>query len=82
MKDILKQYPYDFFVFGSRVTGKHHQLSDLDLCFKDHVPGDAFSQMATAFEESDLPFKVDLIDYNQCSIEFQKRIDEVAEVFQ
>lgn len=73
--DILCRYPYTFYVFGSRATGKHRRLSDLDLCYKDPIPFRVISQIAAAFEESDLPFTVDLVDWNTCSDEFRERIE-------
>lgn len=33
-------------------------------------------KLAFAFEESDLPFKVDIVDYNMVADEFKKRIDQ------
>jgi predicted nucleotidyltransferase len=38
IKNILDNYPYDFYVFGSRVKGTHRKLSDLDLCIKTSIP--------------------------------------------
>jgi len=36
--------------------------------------------LATAFTESDLPIKVDLLDWNSTNPEFQRRIAEEHEV--
>jgi predicted nucleotidyltransferase len=74
VKAILSQYPYTFYVFGSRSKGNPKPLSDLDLCFFDHIPSSIVSIIEEEFEESDLPYKVDLIDWNTCSEEFQQLI--------
>lgn len=64
--------------FGSRVTGKHKSHSDLDLC----IMGDkalTISQMAELkedFSESNLPFRVDIVDWASLSSDFQKIIQK------
>lgn len=71
---ILKKYPYDFYVFGSRVTGKAKKLSDLDLCYFASIPLKELLKLEDDFEESDLPYKVDLVDLNKCGKEFMALI--------
>ena len=66
-------------VFGSRIKGTHKKYSDLDLAFKltDNAKL-GFSRIAKikeAFEESNIPIKVDVIDYNAASAEFRRIID-------
>jgi len=64
-------------VFGSRVTGKARKYSDVDLLIdlsEKPVPMAILAQLATDFEESDLPFKVDIVDWNTISDEFRKYI--------
>ena len=74
VQEILKKYPYDFYVFGSRVKGTERKLSDLDICFKEAIPWNVRSHIDEDFEESDLPFKVDVVDWNMCDEEFRKKI--------
>ena len=71
---ILKKYPYTFYAFGSRVTGRARPLSDLDLCFMEEMPLSVQAQLEGEFEESDLPYKVDIVDYHRCSEDFKKII--------
>lgn len=72
---ILKKYPYQFFVFGSRVKGTHRQFSDLDLAYKG-VPESIIAQIEGEFEESDLPITVDLVNLDRCSPDFLKHIQD------
>ncbi len=74
VQDILKKYPYTFYAYGSRVKGNPKRFSDLDLCFMDYIPGNIQGYIDEDFEESDLPFKVDVIDWNLMSPEFQNLI--------
>lgn len=80
VKDILSKYPYTFYVFGSRLTGKVKPLSDLDLCFFDHIEPREFLKIKEEFEESNLPYKVDLVDGQRCSAEFREIITQNMEI--
>ena len=61
IQQILTKYPYRFFAYGSRVKGKAEKYSDLDLCYQEEIPLNILSHISEDFEESDLPFKVDLV---------------------
>ena len=64
------------FVFGSRATGKAKRRSDLDLAIGGDQPLTMHQQgqLADAFDESDLPIEVDVVDINEVSETFRKRI--------
>ena len=64
------------FVFGSRAQGGARRYSDLDLALQWHRPlGIALlGAMAEALSESDLPFKVDLLDLATVDPSFRARI--------
>ena len=74
IKTILKRYPYTFFAFGSRVHGTQKPFSDLDICVQEDLPDLTKSYLQMDFEESNLPFKVDLVEWNKISKNFQKLI--------
>lgn len=71
---ILKKYPFTFYAFGSRAKGKPKKFSDLDLCFIENIPGNVLSHIDEDFEESDLPYKVDVINWNSCDESFKNLI--------
>jgi predicted nucleotidyltransferase len=62
--------------FGSRVDGTPKDYSDLDLALAGPAKLDAavMESLREAFEESDLPFRVDILDWHAISEEFQKVI--------
>ena len=68
IQGVLKQHlpsNCQVFAYGSRVKGTSKKFSDLDLVFKSATPV-SFSLIAkihTKFEQSNLPFRVSLIDY-------------------
>jgi len=74
IQSILAPYPYTFYVFGSRATGKARPLSDLDICYLDSIPPRTIQKIEAAFEDSDLPYTVDLVDWNACDTTFKKNI--------
>lgn len=70
-------FPKDCIVklFGSRVKGNFRQNSDLDVCIINDVPRSRISEINEKFEESDLPFTVDVVLYQDCTEDFKKIID-------
>jgi predicted nucleotidyltransferase len=52
-------------VFGSRASGSCKPYSDLDLAIGGHqrLPAALVAELDEAFVESDLPFKVDVVDW-------------------
>lgn len=74
VKSILGKYPYKFYAFGSRVKGNPRRFSDLDICFFENIPWNVQAHIEEDFDESDLPYKIDLIDWNACDENFQTLI--------
>jgi len=74
ISEILSKFPYKLYAFGSRTKGTYRKLSDLDLCYVDTIPLRDLIKLEEELEDSDLPFKVEIIDYNHCSESFQNKI--------
>lgn len=64
-------------VFGSRAkwTAKPHSDLDLALKGKEPLPRSVLGDLAEAFSESDLPFRVDVVDWHAVTPSFQAVID-------
>jgi predicted nucleotidyltransferase len=64
------------FVFGSRAHGDARRYSDLDLAIEwDRPLGlDLLGRIAEALSESDLPYKVDIVDLATTDPAFRVRI--------
>ncbi len=79
VREILERYVPDrpIFVFGSRVTGRAERRSDLDLAIggSEPLPRRVRGTLADAFDESDLPIQVDVVDLTAVSETFRKRIE-------
>ena len=66
VRSILDRFVPDaeIIVFGSRIHGTAKPWSDLDLAIKPKSARDwkLLAEIKEAFQESDLPFRVDLLD--------------------
>ena len=62
------------FLFGSWAVGDNRKFSDIDIGIesKKKLPLHLISRLKDAFEISDLPYMVDVIDFNQTEPEFVK----------
>ncbi len=72
--NILKKYSYSFYAFGSRTKGTAKPLSDLDLCILEDIPSNIISHLEEDFEESNLPFKVDIVQWKYTTDIFKELI--------
>jgi predicted nucleotidyltransferase len=85
VRDILrKHFPgARVWVFGSRCRDVHKPYSDLDLAILGEdgssLPADALNRAHEAFMASDLPYRVDLLDYNAASPAFRENVDNLHE---
>ena len=69
--------------YGSRVQGKAHPSSDLDLVvFTQPEQRESIFELKDAFEESDLPFRVDLFVWNEIPEHFHSNIKETHIILQ
>ncbi len=68
-------------VMGSRVSGRARPFSDLDLVIMGDEPLDlrSLSQLRDAFDESSLPFAVDIVEWASASDMFRRIIDEQSQ---
>ncbi len=70
--------------FGSRVTGKARQFSDLDLALvgKGEIGWQRVEALKDAFSESDIPITVDVLDWHAISEDFRRHIAQKYEILQ
>ena len=71
--------------YGSRVHGENlKKFSDVDLAVMGEEPIDGMvcAKLEDAFEESDLPYKVDVLDWSKTNESFRKKILAHFEVIQ
>lgn len=78
VQQILQQFipDYPVWAFGSRVKGCAKPYSDLDLAIisDQPLPLALHADLTNAFDESDLPWKVDIVDWASTSEKFREII--------
>jgi predicted nucleotidyltransferase len=74
LKEILQDYNYKFYVYGSRSRGSPRTYSDIDLFCYEKISDDDFVTIKNKLEESDLTITVDLLDSSLCDEEFIEKI--------
>jgi len=87
VKDLLCAHipELEVWAFGSRVHGRGiKKFSDIDLAVIGEAPIEAalLAELKEAFDASDLPFRVDVVDYASASHAFQDIIQREHEVVQ
>ena len=70
--DEIKEYAV--FVFGSRADGTAHQRSDIDIGIlgKQALPAFIKLDIEEQLEESNIPLRVDFVDFNKVDQAFKK----------
>lgn len=65
-------------LFGSRVRGTARKYSDIDLVIvgASAVPEQTLTELRDAFASSDLPYRVDVLDWQAITPEFRRVIEE------
>ena len=76
----------EVWAYGSRVTGEGHAASDLDLVLRNpknlQQETGALSGLKEAFTESDLPIRVDIMDWARIPASFHREIEQTHVVVQ
>lgn len=77
---VLRRFVPDakVWAFGSRVRGESRPYSDLDLAIEGNQPLslEKMADLTAAFDEADLAFKVDLVDWMTVAPSFRRIIEE------
>jgi predicted nucleotidyltransferase len=80
VRDILRTHlpeSAQIWVFGSRATGRARRYSDLDIAIDagQRLTLDESAILAEAFGDSDLPYRVDIVDWQEIDAHFRHLID-------
>ena len=70
----LSPKEYQIFLFGSRAVGKNQRFSDFDVGVlgPNEIPAGKLSLIEEELENSDVPYKVDVVDFYRVRPEFKK----------
>lgn len=77
-RDVLSQIKLNptsqVWLFGSRALGTHRKYSDVDLLLVD-IDREQISKLTTLLEDSDLPFKFDLVSNSDLESSYRDDIE-------
>ena len=79
IKSILLPFDdYEFYYYGSRVKGNFEKTSDLDILIKGKklFPLNQLETIKTLFDNSNLSYIVNFVDYNTIDEKFYKLIEK------
>ncbi len=86
VRDLLQKHVprYEVWAFGSRARWQARKFSDLDLAIITEKPLslDVLAALRDDLSESDLPWKVDLLDWATTSESFKRIIEQTKVVLQ
>ena len=76
----------EVWAYGSRVSGGGHAASDLDLVLRNpqnlQEESSALDELKEAFTESNLPIRVDIMDWARIPASFHREIERAHVVVQ
>ena len=63
------------FIFGSRAIGNNLKFSDIDLGIlgSKPLPTKNYINLVQAFEDSDIPYRTDVVDFTSVSDKFKEQ---------
>ena len=64
------------YAYGSRINGRAHEGSDLDLTIKNFPSGKYLFELKEILSESNIPFLVDINIYDNLPQSFKAEIDK------
>jgi predicted nucleotidyltransferase len=88
LHELLQEYAPDagVWAYGSRVSGRAHETSDLDLVLRNpadqSVPQKRLVELRAAISESGLPILVDVMDWARIPQTFRNEIEREHVVVQ
>lgn len=82
-KNLISYEKSKVYIFGSRANGKFKDFSDIDIAvkLKSLQANLLISKIREDLEESDLPFKVDLVNWNEIAKEYLPNIKKQKILF-
>lgn len=84
IKEVIFKYLQEgkIYLFGSRAKGKARKYSDIDIALDNKdLDKTILLKIKNEFENSTLPYEVDVLDLNNISESFKKHIiDDLTEI--
>lgn len=78
INSIIQDDNLEIYAFGSRVTGKAKQYSDVDIALKskEKIDPNKLNKINIELENTTIPYEVDVLDLNSISDNFKNCIEK------
>lgn len=78
VQSVLNIPSIEIILYGSRAIGNAHPSSDYDIALKSDkpIPPGRLGLIREKLENSNIPYKIDIVDYAVVSSELQANIDK------
>ena len=75
-ENVLGGYDVDVYLFGSWANGTQRRTSDIDVAVDPHrpLPSGTLALLRERFEESAIPYFVDVVDLSEADEKFRMRV--------
>lgn len=70
------------FIFGSRAKGNYQDSSDIDIALKGDISLKLIAKLKAIFEESNIPYFVDIVSYENAPLGLKESIDKNSKVIE
>lgn len=76
VREFLRPWRVSVYLFGSYARGEQWPSSDVDIAIEPHepLPADTISRLRERVEESDIPYRVDIVDLSETDALFRARV--------
>lgn len=76
VREVLGGYDADVYLFGSWATGTQRRTSDIDIAVEPRrpLPPETLSILRERFEESAIPYFVEVVDLSETDETFRARV--------
>lgn len=80
IRTYLKENSVDIILFGSRAEGNASNVSDFDIALrsKTEINDSILNNIKEKLENSNIPYKIDLVDYNKVTDALRESIDRTG----
>ena len=79
LRQYIPEKDVKFYIFGSRAKGTFKEYSDIDIAVDlngKSIPESVLAKILSAFEDSTLPYEVDVVDLNAIDESFKNIIKD------
>lgn len=76
LREVLRDCKVTIYLFGSWARGEISATSDIDLAIEPHapLPPGALARLRERFEESHVPYRVELVELTEVDPGFRQRV--------